>query len=132
LSEVEGVCDDVVILSSGHVVATGSVAEVLAQARREGPNRTSLRLQVPATAIRRATDLLDSMPGVVRVSNGGGERQLEVDLAESAGSLGSGDGEAPNRILEALIEADVQVLSFEVEGSRLQDAFMQLTEGAKA
>ena len=131
LSEVEGVCDDVVILSSGRVVATGSVADVLAQARREGPKRTALRLQVPATAIGKATGVLKSIPGVVGVSNGGVERQLEVDLAEPTGSAGSEDHEATNRVLEALVDADVQVLSFEVEGSRLQDAFLQLTEGER-
>jgi ABC-2 type transport system ATP-binding protein len=131
LSEVEGVCDDVVILSSGHVVATGSVPDVLAQARREGPKRTALRLQVPTSSIGRATELLKSMPGVESVSNGGVERRLEVDLAEPAGSSGSEDHDATNRILDALVKADVQVLSFEVEGSRLQDAFMQLTEGAR-
>ena len=132
LSEVEGVCDDVVILSSGRVVATGSVAEVLAQARREGPKRTTLRLQVAATDIEKATGLLTAAPGVVGVTNGGVERQLEVDLAGPAESDGSRDHETTNRILEALVEADVQVLSFEVEGSRLQDAFMQLTEGERA
>ena len=131
LSEVEGVCDDVVILSSGRVVATGSVADVLAQARRKGPNRTALRLQVPATAIEKATGVLKSIPGVVGVSNGGVERQLEVDLGEPAGPGGSEDHEATNRVLEALVDADVQVLSFEVEGSRLQDAFLQLTEGER-
>ncbi len=130
LSEVEGVCDDVVILSAGHVVATGSVADVLARARREGPKRTVLRLQVPTTAIGKATELLESMPDVGSVSNGGIERQLEVDLAESAAAAAS-DDHATNRILDALVHADVQVLSFEVEGSRLQDAFMQLTEGAR-
>jgi ABC-2 type transport system ATP-binding protein len=130
LSEVEGVCDDVVILSSGQVVATGSVAEVLAQARRDGPKRTALRLQVPATSIGKATELLKTMPGVVSVGNGGVERQLEVDLARPVGGAGSDNHETTNRILDALVKADVQVLSFEVEGSRLQDAFMQLTEGA--
>ena len=131
LTEVEGVCDDVVILSSGRVVATGSVEEVLARARREGSNRTAVRLQVPATSIGKATELLRAMPGVVRVGNGDVERQLEVDLAETTGPPGSGDHEAPNHILDALVRADIQVLAFEVEGSRLQDAFMQLTEGAR-
>lgn len=132
LSEVEGVCDDVVILSSGHVVATGSVADVLAQARREGPKRTALRLQVPPTAIGKATGLLKSMPSVVGVSTDGDERQLEVELVGPDGSAGLEDHEATNRILEALVTADVQVLGFEVEGSRLQDAFLQLTEGERA
>jgi ABC-2 type transport system ATP-binding protein len=107
------------------------VAEVLAQARREGPKRTTLRLQVAATDIGKATGVLKSVPAVVGVSNGGVERQLEVDLAEPAGSAGTEDHEATNRVLEALVDADVPVLSFEVEGSRLQDAFLQLTEGER-
>jgi ABC-2 type transport system ATP-binding protein len=131
LSEVEGVCDDVVILSSGHVVATGSVADVLAQARRMGPNRTAIRLQVPTTSIGEAIELLRSMPGVASVSNGDVEQQLEVDLDGTPSSAGSKDHDMTNRILDALVKADVQVLSFEVEGSRLQDAFLQLTEGGR-
>jgi ABC-2 type transport system ATP-binding protein len=131
LSEVEGVCDDVVILSAGRVVATGSVAEVLARARREGPGRTVVRLQVPATAIARTTELLESMPEVGSVGDGGGGRQLEVDLTDPPAVSGSHDHAATTRILDALVRADVQVLSFDVEGSRLQDAFMQLTEGAR-
>jgi ABC-2 type transport system ATP-binding protein len=133
LSDVEGICDDVVILLAGRVVATGSVAEVLERARRESAARAALRVQVPTSSVRKATELLGSMPEVIAVDNGGVERQLEVSLAEPASSPGStSDGEATNRILDALVKADVQILSFEVEGSRLQDAFMQLTEGATA
>ena len=132
LSEVESVCDDVVIMSAGRVVTTGSVADVLARARREGPKRTALRLQVPTTSIGKATELLKAMPSVVSVANGGIERQLEVDLAEPARAGGSDNHEATNRILDALVDADVQVLTYEVVGSRLQDAFMQLTEGEHA
>ncbi|MGH2629278.1 MAG: ABC transporter ATP-binding protein [Actinomycetota bacterium] len=128
LTEVEGVCDDVVILSSGRVVATGSVPDVLAKARRDGRRRTTLRLQVPTASIGDATELLKAMRGVVRVSSGDTERQLEVELAETADDPGP-NRVVTNRILDALVKADVQVLSFEVEGSRLQDAFMQLTGG---
>jgi len=130
LSEVEGVCDDVIILSSGRVVAAGSVAEVLAQARREGPKRLAIRLQVPTASMQRAAELLRSMRGVASVSNGGIERQLEVELAASGGPPGR-DDETTNRVLDALVRADVQVLSYEVEGSRLEDAFMQLTGGER-
>lgn len=131
LTEVEGVCDSVVILSSGRVVATGSVGEVLAKARREGSQRAALRLQVPTTSIVRATELLRAIPGVANVSNGSVDRQLQVDLARPAGPHGSDMDEMANGVLAALVGADVQVLSFEVEGSRLQDAFLQLTEGTR-
>ena len=130
LSEVEGVCDDVVILSSGHVVATGSVAEVLAKARREGPRRTALRLHVPTSSVGKATELLEAMTGVAAVNRGANERQLEVELTSPPDDPGADDRRSTNQILDALVRADVQVLSFEVEGSRLQDAFMELTEGA--
>jgi ABC-2 type transport system ATP-binding protein len=131
LAEVEGVCDDVVILSSGRVVATGSVAEVLAQAGRGGPRRAGLRLQVPTASVRNAVELLQAMPAVANVSNGDGTRQLEVDLTEPTGSAGLDDQQEANEVLAALVGADIPVLSFEVEGNRLQDAFMQLTEGAR-
>ncbi|MDH5313148.1 MAG: ABC transporter ATP-binding protein [Actinomycetota bacterium] len=132
LSEVEGVCDDVVILSSGHVVATGSVAEVLTKARREGPRRTALRLHVPAATVGKATRLLEALPGVAAVSRGSNDRQLEVELAAGPDEPGADDHRSTNWVLDALVDADIQVLSFEVEGSRLQDAFMELTEGARS
>lgn len=131
LSEVEGVCDDVVILSSGRVVATGSVAEVLAQARKQGSQRTALRLHVPAPAAEQATALLQPLAGVTSVSNGIVDGQLEVDLAGSIDPASSGDHQATNQILDALVRAEIPVLSFEIEGGRLRDAFMQLTNGAR-
>ena len=128
LSEVEGVCDDVVILSSGRVVAAGSVADVLAHARREGSGRSAVRLQVPTPSIGKAVEVLRSMQEVASVSNGGLDR-LEVELAATGGPTGRATHEATNRVLDGLVRADVQVLTYEVEGSRLEDAFMQLTRG---
>jgi ABC-2 type transport system ATP-binding protein len=132
LSEVEGVCDDVVILSSGRVVAAGSVVEVLAQARQEGPESTALRLHVPVSAVGKATALLEPLASVTSVSNGIVDGQLEVNLAASVDHSASGDHQATNQILDALVRAQIPVLSFEIEGGRLRDAFMQLTEGARS
>ena len=47
LPEVESVCDDVVILSSGSVVARGTAAEVIGTNRPDALQRTSIRVQVP-------------------------------------------------------------------------------------
>src|SRR5262245_7639688 len=52
LSDVEGVCDDVVILSSGEVVATGTVAEVIGGTQRSGSN--VVRVHVPSASIAEA------------------------------------------------------------------------------
>jgi len=131
LAEVEGACDDVVILSSGRVVASGSVAEVMEQARRTSPGRTGLRLQVPTDAVRRATEALNAMPHVESVAGSIVEGQLEVTMStapNTAPNTAPGVDAEFNPIIENLIRSDIPVLSFEVEGSRLQDAFMQLTE----
>ena len=73
-------------------------------------------------------EVLRATSGVASVSNGGVERQVEVTLTEPAASAESGDDGGTNRVLDALVRDNIHVLSFEVEGSRLQDAFMQLTE----
>jgi ABC-2 type transport system ATP-binding protein len=131
LTEVEGICDDVVILSSGRVVATGPVADVLERARRDGPQRTALRIRVPKSSVEKVSALLEPLPGVKGVSGGIVEGQLEVELAASS-DRPSDDHRATNAVLDALVRADLPVQSFEVEGSRLQDAFLELTERASA
>lgn len=129
LSEVEGVCDDVVILSYGQVVAAGSVAEVLARARRDGPKRNAMRVHVPMSSLAETAELLEPMPSVASVSSGNVDGQLEVVLVASADRSASDDHLATNGILDALVRAGIPILNFEIEGGRLQDAFMQLTEG---
>jgi ABC-2 type transport system ATP-binding protein len=129
LSEVEGVCDEVVILSSGRVIAAGSVAEVIARAQREGPQRSSIRVRVPAPSVAMATELLAPMPGVARMNGGNVDGQLHVELVAPADA--SHDQRATNEVLDALVGAGIPVLGFEIEGGRLQDAFLQLTEGER-
>ncbi len=126
LSDVEGACDEVVILSSGRVVASGSISEVLGRARHDG-ERTGLRLRIPTSAMDRAGATLRTMDvveevtglvdGQVRVIVKGPDRPLPADMVA-------------NEILARLIDAEVPVLGFEIEGSRLADVFMQLTEGS--
>jgi ABC-type multidrug transport system ATPase subunit len=79
LSEVEGVCDDVVILSSGHVVAEGSVAEVIGIAQRNDGQRV-IRIHVPSRSIEDAERVLRTVPSVIRVTR----------LGEATGWVGGG------------------------------------------
>ena len=127
LSEVEGVCDDVDPVV-GHVVATGSVAR-----SREGQTRG-------AEPDRPATPRAGGVGREGHRALGGAARRGRGEPREQRAAAGSGlaappdepdagDHRSTNRVLDALVDADVQVLSFEVEGSRLQDAFMELTEG---
>src|SRR3990170_6949368 len=132
LSEVEGVCDDVVILSSGHVVAEGSVAEVIGIAQRSTDGRRVIRIHVPSPSVQDAGSVIGSVPSVVKVTRlgeatgWGGVELVEPDDGRSV------DHTATNAILAALVRAEIPVLSFESEGGNLHDAFLQLTEGAIA
>jgi ABC-2 type transport system ATP-binding protein len=118
LAEVEETCSRVLILNRGRVAAEGTVAEVARQAAAP----RSARLRVPAERTDTALHALSSAPGVERVDRADGQAgTLTVQLA------GPGDNHF-NASLQPLVEADVPVLAFELEGARLSDAFLAMTE----
>ena len=123
--EIERICDDVVILRSGQVVASGSVRQVIAQAQRGH----LIRIHVPVAAAARARQVLEAAPRVKKVALAGAATDwLEVEPEESLNGAASDNGHVGNQWLEALIRADIPVLGFEAEGGRLHDAFLQLTQ----
>jgi ABC-2 type transport system ATP-binding protein len=126
LTEVESVCDDVVILSSGQVVASGSASDVIGKA---GQNVVRIRVSPPS--VRAAQQILEGTANVLKVTpTGEMTGWLRADLAAPAGAASSENHHVNNRILEALIRAGIPVLSFEGEGGRLQDVFLNLTAEA--
>jgi ABC-2 type transport system ATP-binding protein len=130
LSEIEGVCDDVVILNTGQVVAAGPVAEVIGRVRRDVARRSGIRIHVPLTAAVDAQQALEALPGVLKVTpTGDVAGWLRVEPADANGASAE-DHHFNNRVLETLLRADIPILSFEAEGSRLQDVFLHLTEEA--
>jgi ABC-2 type transport system ATP-binding protein len=117
LDEVEEICTRVLILNRGRVAAEGTVAEI---ARRAAAPR-SARLRVPAERVDDALRALGAAPGVASVQSANGQPgQLSAELSQGDGSMNDG--------LRALSEADVPVLAFELEGARLSDAFLAMTE----
>jgi hypothetical protein len=105
------------------------VTEVISQAHRLVIQRTTIRLQVPAPSVPDARRALQALPDVARVvPMGEGAGSLRLELTESV----NGNGNENNRILEALIRAEIPVLRFEAEGGGLQEAFLQLTEQGPA
>lgn len=131
LSEVEAVCDDVVILSVGRVVARGTVADVVGQAQRSVTERGGLRIHVPPSSLAAAQRVLAALP-VVREVTPIGEMTggLRVELVEEANGHAAEEPHINNRILEALLRAGIPILSVEIEGGRLRDVFLHLTEEA--
>ncbi len=121
LWEIEKVCDDVVILSSGQVIVAGSVREVMGRNQRSG-----IRITVPASVAAQAERLLKGMPDVTRIAPVPELAGcLRMDLATS---MSTENHHVNNRILDALIRAEIPILSVANEGSRLEEVFLQLTD----
>ena len=125
LTEVESVCDDVVILSSGEVVASGPVSEIIG-----GVQKNAIRVRVPPSSVEVSQRELETIPAVRKVSAAGGATGTTGWLRVELDAISTDDGSINNRILETLIRAGIPVLSFDPEGGRLQDVFLQLTAGA--
>lgn len=120
LTEVEEVCDDVVILRQGKVVAMGTVTEVLQRAQHN-----SARVRIPEAMHALARQQLSGLSGVTAVLPTAGKPEwLTIQFSDAA---------APqNSVLQTLIGIDVPVLAYEADNGRLQDVFFQLTEEATA
>jgi len=118
LAEVEEVCSRVLILNRGRVVAEGTVSEV---ARRAAAPR-SARLRVPADQVEQARAALSGAKSVERVDIVDGQAGALV------ATLVARDGGSINGGLQALADAGVALLAYELEGARLSDAFLAMTE----
>jgi ABC-2 type transport system ATP-binding protein len=123
LAEVEETCSRVLILNRGRVAAAGTVAEI---ARRAQAPR-SAKLRVPGDYIARTITACVGLPGVERAEAANGQPGwVLVTLAPN----GRRTEEAMNEALRAVIDAGVPLLSYELEGARLSDAFLAMTETA--
>jgi ABC-2 type transport system ATP-binding protein len=119
LTEVEETCTRVLILNRGRIVADGTVAEIARQAAAP----RSAKLRVASERAGEATRLLERVDGwqIAGTANGG-VGTLRATLTGNA-------DDAVARGLTALLAAGVPVLALEVEGARLNDAFLAMTEG---
>ena len=129
LSEIEGVCDDVVILNLGQIVAKGTVAEVIGRVQHNIILRNVVRLQVPPASATQARKILEKIPNIKKMTPiGEMEGWLRVELVAPTNGKSPEAYQVTNNILSALIRAKIPILGFEVEGGKLQDVFLQLTE----
>jgi ABC-2 type transport system ATP-binding protein len=128
LPEVEQVCSKVVILNSGRVAISGSVGEVINKALIN----QSAQLRVPLDLVERARNVLAGFTDLTvgQLAEQPDVLSLAVDRPGSASGAGSGD--MMNGALAAITAAGIPVLSFELEGARLSDAFLKMTSEASA
>lgn len=123
LNEIEDICDDVVILRDGQIIAQGTVSDVI---RRVQSNM--IRIHVPEAAVARAEAILQGVTGIVKVTPTS-QGWLMVEITDAAGEDEAAAQQLKSTILNALVQANIPVQSFEAESGRLQDVFFQLTEG---
>jgi ABC-2 type transport system ATP-binding protein len=124
LAEVEENCSRVLILNRGRVVAEGTVSDV---ARRAAAPRSG-RLHVPPEHAARAAAALTASRVVQDVGRADGQPGWLTVLFAPAGA--HTENGSPNDAVRALLDAGVTLFSFELEGARLSDAFLAMTEGA--
>jgi ABC-2 type transport system ATP-binding protein len=125
LAEVEEACTRVLILSRGRTIADGTVADVT----RHVAGRRRGRVRVPADRREAALAALGDAPGVARAAPDERPDTVTVELEDVPGT----PAVPPIRVdgaARALAEAGIPLLAFELEGSRLSDAFLALTEDA--
>jgi ABC-2 type transport system ATP-binding protein len=126
LSEIEEVCDDVIILRSGEIVASGTVAEVMRKTRHN-----NVQIRIPAQFVAQAKEALEGITGVLRLSQKRTNEALcwlDVELEEMPSDNRQAKETLRNRLLAALVEVEIPVLNYSAEGVSLQDVFLQLTD----
>jgi ABC-2 type transport system ATP-binding protein len=121
LGEVEETCSRVLILNRGRLAAEGTVAEVSRQAAAP----RSARLRVEADSMPVALRILAGVRGIRATEPADGQPgTLALALEDDQGTT------LMNSALSALGDGGVPVLFFELEGARLSDAFLAMTEAA--
>ena len=120
LDEVEEVCSRVIIMNRGDVIAEGTVAGI----KRKAAPRTA-RVRVPEEMLDQALSAMRQAQGVMGIDSVEGEPGWLSVAFERVGA--EGEQGVANGAIRSLLDAGVPVLSFELEGGRLSDAFLYLT-----
>jgi len=134
LTELAEICDTCAIIEQGRLLATGKVADILAQATGVAAAELMVRLFPGGegeAVWARAERLLLEQPRVKQVAREG--EVLRVRLEHEGGAAaGPWVDEAAARLLAVLVGAGVPVCAFSHRERNLEDAFMHVTKGRVA
>ena len=121
LGEVQTVCDRVLMIHKGRLVASGTPAEL----EEQFAGRITYHIRVKAGPLE-AREALETVPGVLEVQeteSGDGRCALEVSVSDA------GEG-MDERLSFALSDKRIPVLRLEREQASLEDVFLALTREA--
>ncbi|MDP2273788.1 MAG: ABC transporter ATP-binding protein [Archangium sp.] len=135
LTELSEICDTCAIIEQGHLLATGTVQEVLSRTSNAAAfSEVELTLWagagMPLEEIARKTErLLLEQPLVTNVSVLNNALRFRLELAVGATPASGWVEEASVRVLKVLVNAEIPVTSFRTREHDLEDAFMSVTKG---
>ena len=114
LQEVEAICDRVIIIHKGDIVAD----ELLSSLQKAGKDSRSVQVEFKETVQK---EWLESLPTVVEVKN----------IQNSMFSIHCSDAElVKKQILQLSIDRNLNIVSLQSAGQGLEDIFRKLTTGS--
>ncbi len=122
LSEVQAVCDRILLIHKGRLVADGTAEEL----ERRFAGKVTYRLTVKADAVH-ARQALEAVEGVldVQTKTDGGRTRIELTASDAGPAM-------DERLSFALSDGRIPVLRMEREQASLEDVFLALTaEGSQ-
>lgn len=135
LTELSEICDTCAIIEQGHLLATGTVQDVLSKTAGAAPH-SEVEVKLFAAAPlsleevgKKAERLLLEQPLVTNVLLTDDKVRFRVELPQGATPAPAWVDEACVRILKAMIAAELPVASFQTREHDLEDAFMSVTKG---
>lgn len=122
LSEVSAVCDRIVIINKGKIVASGTPKEL--SNTLSFSNKFLLRVKGSRTQV---VSTLEQIPGVDMVEHLGVREQNTVDVSVQA----KNDSDIRESMFLALSKANLPILMMRSDDLSLEDIFLQVTDAEK-
>ena len=119
LSEIEAVCDRVIIINKGELVADDSAENLSAQFSND--HRLLVRIAGPA---KETTELVSGINGVVSVTDAGSKEKATVELLIETAP----DADIRRNLFERLAQRGWPLLYSKTQAMSLEDIFIDLTQ----
>ena len=123
LPEVEAVCDRLVIINGGHIVADGTAAELAAE--HSSDHRLTVRVAGPAAEVK---TLLSTIHGVAAIASAGSKEPGTQDLVITPDA----DTDIRPELFRRLADRGWPILELKSNKLSLEEIFLMLTSGDNA